>query len=266
MKSLLKFTTLIALFGIGGCDYLGTFPKSIREFPEPWQVLEPGKPAKDALKIEVVEAGHGPKIDEGDLVEIHMKTFWGTPEKTWRDRGSWWLWIGFRSKADTPFYDYLPRATSSLVGLNQGTSLRFLEAESNWISAGKLRTHPLGDPEYYSWRKNVREFWDIYVPTESGYSLIEIERVCKGQAKYRTVRLFDDSPVQICSGANCRVSRGISEAWVEEARIDAVCQDGKKASFQYGPVGDRGHSSLHGYFDRWFLEAWDKLPVGVQLK
>ena len=61
MKSKLKFAvSLISLFGIsGGCDYLGTFPKNIREFPEPWQVLDPGVPPETRPRIEIVTEGGG---------------------------------------------------------------------------------------------------------------------------------------------------------------------------------------------------------------
>lgn len=60
VKSKLKFAvSLISLFGLWGCDYLGTFPKNIREFPEPWQVLEPGKPIENPPKVEIVTQGGG---------------------------------------------------------------------------------------------------------------------------------------------------------------------------------------------------------------
>lgn len=269
VKSKLKFAvSLISLFGLWGCDYLGTFPKNIREFPEPWQVLEPGKPIENPPKVEIVTQG-GVSIEPGDLVQIHI-LHQSPTQQNWDDRGEWWAWIGFLSQKETAFFSYEAEAVSSFVGLKQGTVFKFMEAKKGIGSgpqyAGKLHSNVFGDTGYYSWRKNATGFATLYTTVGSGVTAYEIKRVCKGQAKYRTVRLFDDSPVQICSGVKCSVSRGISEAWVEDARIDAVCRDGKKASFQYGPVVQKGHSPKHGYFDRWLLEAWDKLPVGVQLK
>lgn len=264
MKVSLKIAALIALYGLGGCDYLGTFPKNIREFPEPWQVLETGKQPEIRSRIEIVAEGEGREVEEGDLVQICTK-FWSIEDGKFGPSRDWWLWIGFRLRTDTAFFSANPAQRAALLGLKEGSAVKFLEHQDNPMDAEKLYVNPVGDQKYYSWRKNTHDFGAIFTPYKNGYSLVEIKRVCKGQAKYRTVRLFDDSPVQICSGVNCRVSRGINEAWAEEARIDAVCQDGKKASFQYGPIGDRGHSSQHGYFDRWFYEAWKKLPVGVQL-
>lgn len=58
---------------------------------------------------------------------------------------------------------------------------------------------------------------------------------------------------------------------MDEAKIEAVCSDGKLAVFQYGPVMTRGKEAYGpvnpgNYFEPWQTEAWKKLPVGVQLK
>lgn len=54
--------------------------------------------------------------------------------------------------------------------------------------------------------------------------------------------------------------------------IEAVCSDGKTATFQYGPIPSRngkpwiGPVNPENYFIPWEKAAWEKLPVGVQLK
>jgi hypothetical protein len=269
MKLLLQFTTLIALYGLGGCDYLGTFPKNIREFPEPWQVLEPGKSPEIRSRVEIVADGEGGVIEPGDLVQIATK-FWSIEQSKFFPSGDWWLWTGFRSSVETSFFSSNPAQRSALLGLKEGTVMKFLEHRDNPMDADKLYVNPLGDPKYYSWRKNNHDFGGIFTPYKSGYSLVEIKRVCKGQAKYRTVRLLDDSPVQICQGLNCYVTEEKREVWFDEAKIEARCPDEKIATFEYGPVessnGKRGSSPVQGYFDEWYKKAWDKLPAGVQLK
>lgn len=260
---------LIAIFVLGGCDYVGSFPKNIREFPEPWRVLEPGKPPERRSRIEVVTEGWGGIVEPGDLIQLTTK-FWSVEQSKFFPSGEWWLWIGFRSNTETAFFSSNPAQRAALLGLKLGTEVKFLEHLDNPMDADKLYVNPVGDQKYYSWRKNSHDFGGVFTPYQSGYSLVEIKRVCKGQAQYRTVRLFDDSPVQICSGVNCRVSTEEREAWVDEARIDAVCQDGKKVNFQYGPIGSSngkaGRSPKRGYFDEWFHAAWSKIPEGVQFE
>jgi len=47
--------TVVLGMGQGGCEY----SKHIQEFPEPWQVLDPGKPLEKFPKIEILEQGGG---------------------------------------------------------------------------------------------------------------------------------------------------------------------------------------------------------------
>jgi len=255
---------------LAGCDFAKDYPKHIQEFPGPWQVLDPGKPLDKFPKIELIEQGAGEIVEPGDILQIHLYTK-RLSERTLQERGEWWLWIGFRSPKETAFFSNEPGIASALVGMRQGGLLRFLEPKGNWISAGQLRPNPLGDPKYYSWRKNTQDFAEIYVPNDAGYySVLEIKRVCKGEARYRTVRLFDDSPVRVCRGLDCSVSREPREDWTDEARIEAACQDGRKVSFTYGPTytisGKDQRTQVRGYFDAWYRDAWKKIPLGVQFE
>jgi len=137
-----------------------------------------------------------------------------------------------------------------------------------------LRPNIIGDKDYYEWRKPGNPpfaYADIYVSTFKDPSVVEIKRVCKGQAQYRTVRLFDDGPVRVHTGGiGSYTSHEPREAWIDEARIEAKCADGRIATFQYGPIdsrsGKEGRSPVRAYFDQWLSDAWQKIPRGVQLK
>ncbi len=266
--------------GLAGCDFAKEYPKHIQEFPGPWQVLDPGKPLDKFPKIEVIGQGAGNIVEVGDLVQLRIKSI-KLPEGTQREKGDWWIWIGFRTAKETAFFGVEPAVSGVLVGLRGGAKLRFLEgkqvvkATPNGTIVDRsgqlqLRPNPFGDSEYYSWRKNTTDFVGFGgTPSDFGYSVLEIKRVCKGQARYRTVRLFDDGPVRVFRGWDSWTSHDPREMWVDEARIDAQCQDGRKVFFQYGPDGTpgrRGRSPVVAYFDAWLLEAWKKIPLGVQFE
>lgn len=264
---------ILGMLGLTGNSHA----ENIRVFPEPWQVLEPGKPQVRFPARRVISEGIGPIIGPGDLVQIRIYDQ-STDKNIWNDRGEWWIWVGFRTQKETTFFSYEPLISSALVGLNPGTVFEFIEAKEGIGSgpqyAGKLYPNIFGDFKYYGWRKNLFGFAYLYVSDTSGLSKFEIKRVCKGKAQYRTVRLFDDSPVQRCTWApiQCSMIDTPREGWIDEARIEAVCQDGRTATFQYGPVASRngkewtGPINPHNYFEPWEAAAWKKLPVGVQLK
>lgn len=247
--------------------------ENVQVFPEPWQDLDPGKPSETRPKIEIVAEGSGGAIEPGSLVQISTK-FWSAKEGKFYSTDDWWLWMGFNSQKETAFFSSNPAQRSALLGLKVGGAIKYLEEIDNTLEVGKLFINPIGDPAYYSWRKGRKDFGRIFTPYESGYTLVEIKRVCKGKAQYRTVRLFDSSYVQRCTWAplHCEMTNTPREGWIDEAKIEAVCSDGKTAIFQYGPVASRNGRQWSGpvnpanYFDPWITATWDKLPVGVQLK
>ena len=273
-------TATIAVFalGLGGCEYA----KNIQEYPEPWQVLDPGKPLEKFPRIEILEQGGGAVIEPGDLIQLHVRD-WSPRQGGWREMGNWWIWIGFRSAKETAFFGVEPDVARVMLNLRQGASFRFLEGKevrklvrgvSTVDRSGQLQLRPnsFGDPKYYSWRKNTQDFLALSEVSDSGYfSVLEVKRVCKGQAQYRTVRLFDDGPVRVHTGGiGSYTSHEPREAWIDEARIEAKCADGKTATFQYGPIdsmnGKEGRSPVRAYFDQWLSDAWQEIPRGVQLK
>ncbi len=266
------------LLGVVAMSLLGICKAdSVQVFPEPWQVLEPGTPPEYRPKVEILSRGIGSPIVPGDLVQIHI-LHQSPGQQDWIDRGEWWTWIGFRLEIETSFYSYAPEVASALVGMAQGSVFKFLEAKKGVGSgpqyAGKLYANVFGDPEYYGWRKTNTKFATLYASVGNGTTSFEIRRICKGKAQYRTVRLFDDSWVQKCTWApiSCEMTKAPREAWMDEARIEAVCSDGKTATFQYGPIPSRngkpwvGPVNPENYFIPWEKAAWEKLPVGVQLK
>ncbi|MDP1985560.1 MAG: Ig-like domain-containing protein [Sulfuritalea sp.] len=271
MSALTKFALpLMAMLGIGGCDY----PKKIQEIPEPWQTLDPGVPRARFPTPKVLTEGKGAVIAPGDLVQLNIRSKSGIPGRIWNDWGNWWIWIGFRAPEETNFFSTEPRTASALVGLREGSIIEFVDGNDGSGKspefAGILQPNVFGDADYYSWRKSVTDSVNIYVSSYSTPSTVEIKRVCKGQAQYRTVRLFDDGPVKVCQGLNCYTSHKPREAWIDEAKIEAVCEDGRKVHFQYGPTGSRngkaGRSPVQGYFDEWMYSAWKKIPEGVQFE
>lgn len=269
-RALILYLPLMAMLGLGGCDY----PKKIQEHAEPWRVLEPGQPPMNP-RVEILEQGQGLVVEPGDLVQVRV-TGWSFTEGRWLAFGEWWIWIGFSSSKENAFFGYAPMIAAGLLGMRPGSKLKFLDpspigADHGYV--GTLNPNPFGDPGYYSFRKNTTDFMPVHpLKPESGFSALEIKRVCKGPTQYRTVRLFDDSPVKVDTGSfKSYTSNEPRETWIDEARMTAECQDGRKVTFQYGPIssttpGKKSRTPVMGYFDSWFNDAWSKIPKGVQFE
>jgi hypothetical protein len=250
----------------------------------PWQVLDPGKPV-EPLKFEVAQEGSGPVVEPGDLIQVSLKA-WLTRQKRVEDNGNYWIWVGFRTERETPFhtinYDFSgyrlnnTRLVSAFVGLKEGAKIKFLESPSQSIYAGHVFLNPFGDSGYSRRRDARGESRMIYIPTSSGYTVVHVEKVFKGQLKYRTTHLYNDTWFFRCYNflSKCEYSNTPREGWVDDARYDGVSADGKRATFQYGPVatpgiewikpgGDRDTMSVA---DGWVRNKWRSLPVGVQVE
>jgi hypothetical protein len=112
----------------------------------------------------------------------------------------------------------------------------------------------------------------IGIPSSSGYGVVHIKKVFKGQLKYRTTHLYDDSWFHRCYNflSSCEYSNRPRESWYDDAIYEGVSADGKWATFQYGPVPTTNRSGM--YFGRrrrlanWVDNEWKNLPVGVQVK
>jgi hypothetical protein len=244
---------------------------------EPWEVGDPGPPKivglskVEPLRFEVLEEGAGPAAETGDLIQVSLRWSGDPPEK--EEDG--WLWIGFQTR--DPFVD--PRLLAAFIGQKEGGMLRFTESLRDSRSAGRIYLTPFGNPRQYAWRKGIeaRER-PIYAPGRDGYTLVHIKKIFKGPLKYREIRLHDDnwihrSPFWVPEKAHART------IGLLEARFDGVSADGRRATFQYGPWLGREESWFwiripsdefgaedSRRMERWIAEAWDKLPVGVQVE
>jgi hypothetical protein len=105
-----------------------------------------------------------------------------------------------------------------------------------------------------------------YVPAASGYTVVHIKKVFKGQLKYRTPHLYDGTwYYRWYNLFSIELVKTPRDGWYDDARYDGVSADGQRATFQYGPVetpGKRTQGGMRG----WPGEEWKKLPVGVQVE
>jgi hypothetical protein len=258
------------------------FYRPIEVTYEPWQVLDPGRAVGNPLKFEVVEEGSGPLIEPGDLIQTsHWR--WSPEEKKIERRDDvWWMWVGFRAKDETPFYAMNLRLHSALVGQREGVGLKFTESPRGAQSpshAGKVYVNPFGSFDYYAGKKSgySDKSTAIYIPfsPDSGYTIVHIKKVLKGQLKYRTIHLYDGTWFERCSwwnGIRCEVIKDDPrESWSDEARYDGMSADGTRATFQYGPVNTPGRKEQGGpggweQSVAWAKNEWKKLPIGVQVE
>jgi hypothetical protein len=264
-------------------QYQYNFHRPIEVTYEPWQVLDPGRAMDKPLKFEVVQEGTGPLVELGDLVQLTLWWRSATGEDQ-RFGDSWWIWIGFRTKDETPFYGMNPRLLSALVGQRERGKIKFLEStKEGYSDAGTVYINPFGNYSYYAGRKSgySNNSMTIFTPVSSGYMDVYITKVFKGQLKYRTVHLYDGTWYESCrwwrgdgvGPYGCETVKTPRETWVDEARFDGVSADGKQATFQYGPVETPGLSrkmysgsgSLKLLGD-WVSSEWRNLPEGVQIK
>jgi hypothetical protein len=250
----------------------------------PWQVLDPGKPVDDPLKFEVVQEGTGAVVEVGDLVQLSL--WWRSVTREDKFLRDWWVWIGFRTAEETLFYAMNPRLLSTLVGQREGAVVILAESPS-YIEegggmrqrerpgtefAGKVYINPFGSYNYYAREKSGygKMSMTISIPDNSGHDDVYITKVFKGQLKYRTTRLYDDTWIHHCYDfLSCRYTNAPREGWMDEARYDGMSADGQRATFQYGPVVTPGMvwtgPATHYSAGNWSDREWKKLPRGVQL-
>jgi hypothetical protein len=250
----------------------------------PWQVLDPGKPV-EPLEFEVMEKGKGPVVEPGDLVQLSLQ--WWSAQRRENDHTTvWWVWVGFRTVEETPFYAMNPQLLSTLVGQREGGGLRFTESPSyiaegggmrqrerpGTSAAGEVYINPFGSFNYYARKKSGYEKMSmrVFIPTRSGHMDVYITKVFKGQLKYRMTHLYDDTWVHRCYNfLSCEYTNAPREGWVDEARYDGESADSQRATFQYGPVGTPGlvwtGPTTHYSAGDWSDREWEKLPLGVQV-
>jgi hypothetical protein len=287
---LLALGVLIAYLRI---QYL--FYRPIEVSRGPWQVLDPGQPV-EPVKFEVVEDGGGPVVEPGDLIQVSL-WYWSNKDSRLERRDiDRWIWVGFRTKEETPFYSIGSNFVSTFVGLKERDGIKFLReyepgkykpGEYETRVPGQLYLNPFGASRsiwgesigkregniyiphdaYYLTAiglKNPPE--PVYIPAAPGYTIVHIKKVFKGQLRYRTTRLYDGTWYHTCYNfLECEFRNNPREGWYDDARYDGVSADGQVATFQYGPVetpGMRTQGGMRG----WAGDEWKNIPVGVQVK
>ncbi|GHU37610.1 hypothetical protein AGMMS50256_35770 [Betaproteobacteria bacterium] len=113
-----KWVRIIGMLLILMVYYL--FYRPIEVTREPWQVLDPGRPVAPSLKFEVVQEGGGAVVEVGDLIQISRWRGSIDDKKIEQRDDDWWIWVGFRTEEETPFYGMNPRMVSALVGQKEG--------------------------------------------------------------------------------------------------------------------------------------------------
>jgi hypothetical protein len=244
---------------------------------EPWEVGDPGPPKivglpkVEPLRFEVLEEGAGPAAGVGDLIQVSLRWSGDPPEK----EEDWWIWIGFRMQDH--FVDH--RLLAVFIGQREGGALRFTESRMDSRSAGHVYLIPFWNHRQYAWRKGVeaRER-SIYALGRGRYTLVRIKKIFKGQLRYRGIHLRDDNWIHRSPfwGLEKAPARHIG---LLEARFDGVSADGRRATFQYGPwfgseeswfwiriPSDVLGAEDYRRMEHWIAEAWDRLPVGVQVE
>ncbi|GHU27977.1 hypothetical protein AGMMS50256_09020 [Betaproteobacteria bacterium] len=257
-------------------QYQYNFHRPIEVTYEPWQVLDPGRAVENPLKFEVVQEGGGAVVEAGDLVQLTLQ--WRSAQRRDYDHKSdWWIWVGFRTEKETPFHSNDPRLVSAFVGLKEGEGVKFLESPRRNESAGNVYINPFGSYNYYAGSKSGHSDKSMAIPVptgpQSGSMTVRIKKVFKGQLKYRTVHLYDGTWYESCTWwggesrkVGCEIIKTPREGWVDEARYDGVSADGKKATFQYGPVETHKEKWTGGDMRGWPRDEWKKLPIGVQVE
>jgi hypothetical protein len=234
----------------------------------PWQVLDPGRPVDDPRRFEVVQEGTGTMVEPGDLIWVSM-WFWSPERNEIEQRNDdWWIWVGFRTEKDTPFHSINPKLLSAFVGMKEG-GVRFFEPSyKSGIYTGEVYVNPFGSYSYYSREKYINKSRYIYISPnpQSGYTIVHIKKVFKGQLKYRTTYLYDGTWFLRCRWfMTCEYVNTPRENWMDDARYAGVSADGRRATFQYGPVATPGKGWAGG-MRGWDQNEWQKLPKGVQVE
>jgi hypothetical protein len=234
-------------------------------------VVDPGQPKGEPLRFEVLRKGSGPRVESGDLIRLSLARVGGGG---WEKGKDGWVWIGFRIDGNS----LDPRLLAAFIGQREGSEMRFTESRKGGSLAGSLYLNPFGDHRQYAWKKDVGvEEGLIYALGSSGYTAVTLEKVFKGQLKSREIRLCDEGRR---TGSGSGAKKAVCEMPLQEARFEGMSADGRRATFQYGPldvswlaprtpdkIAERWIAvDKYRNAERWIAEAWEKLPVGVQVE
>lgn len=101
--------------------------------------------------------------------------------------------------------------------------------------------------------------------------LFQLEKRCPTELRVRRVKLEATYPTLIGPAFDSRIETAPRRMWVQEAELVGLCADGTKMSFRYGPIGVEppvgvGYGpTSQGHWDKWFQDAWNKIPLGIRI-
>ena len=250
---------------------------------EPLPSSAPVDPAERSSVAKTLREGQGPVVSLGDLVELRLVTRRVVREGRApaavgdHDEGLGWVWIGFDGGRRTDLSAGNDYFTTALVGLRQGSVHSFTSGPRSRVpyGAGVSMVLPFGDPVQYGSRKDLpRSKRDGTVYADRGstedVTFVEITRVCQGRAEQRLVTLYDDSLIRVAQDiGRSYETREPRSMFLREARWEGNCNDGRHASYRYGPIvaepppGKSRGLDVSELWEPWLKAAWKQIPVGV---
>ena len=269
-----------------GIGLLACTPQaSLRVSYGEWEPLGPGTPrfAADQLPTvrEVRRDGDGPALAIGDVAELRLRTQRIDPAPGENPQVSdvrRWIWVGFLNKGESDFSSGGDESGAALIGQKQGSVLTFAPAAHHAQDgyAGGVSVLLFGAARNFFDRLPGTPAQKQGTAIRSGPKVetsVEILRICKGPAVQRLVTLLDDSPISVAQDLG-RTFETREPRWMylREAKWEGSCNDGAKASFQFGPIivepppGKTKGLNISTLWEPWLKEAWSKLPIGVVVK
>jgi hypothetical protein len=252
-----------------------------------WELIEPGRPPSDFPEQPVlgktIKEGSDAAVALGDLVEIHLRTTasGNAGRKAGEyDEGRGWYWIAFAGAEKTDFPIFSKGFAGALIGLRLGSVHTFADnPRSGWKGTyANVHNLPFGDPSrFYQYKPLARPGNGGYAYSDRGpgqdLSRIEITRICKGQTTQRLITLHDNTPISV-SQDMFRTHETSEPRWMylREAKWEGKCNDGKQASFRFGPLvvepppGKTRGLNISALWGPWVQRAWAEVPTGVVVK
>ena len=269
--------------GMQACSPGGQLQVSYEE----WEVIEHGTPPSDSpnqpLVGKTIKEGTGPEVVLSDLVEMRFRTTAAGNEGRKAgeyDEGHGWYWIASDGPAETEFPIGSSSFAGALIGLRLGSVHTFVDnPRSRWKGTyANVHSIPFGDPtRLYANNPMARPGNGGYAYADRGpgkdVTRIEITRICKGQAAQRLITLLDNTTISVAQDL-FRTHDTNEPRWMflREAKWEGKCNDGKHASFRFGPIivkpppGKSKGLNISTLWGPWIKEAWKEVPIGVVVK
>lgn len=253
----------------------GLSSHKVEEQPEPWKVVVPGRPQAEFPSPSVLRQGQGEVVQVGDFVTLRKFTRATDPNQSPKDEGLAWIWLGFLTKEQTPFYAGQKgnfELDSAIVGMKTGTLLNFPVRDKAFFDsstpprergkdniAGSGGAIPMGDSQMYrlqtssaradlskkealpylrrqlNWLDSDSAIWG----GGSGNiptTLYQIEKRCPAELRVRRIQLQNTGAASVGHDFDSHLVTETRRIWAQEAELLGQCADGTRMSFRYGPI------------------------------